>query len=47
MKETTMALLDLQALEITEDEAFGDVETGSNLSLTSCGHNSHLSLLAC
>ncbi|MEW1547686.1 SapB/AmfS family lanthipeptide [Streptomyces tsukubensis] len=42
-----MALLDLQALEITEDEAFGDVETGSNLSLTACGPHSNLSLLAC
>ncbi|WP_186767899.1 SapB/AmfS family lanthipeptide [Streptomyces qinzhouensis] len=42
-----MALLDLQALEITEDEAFGDVETGSSLSLLSCGHHSNLSLLAC
>ncbi|MEU3600977.1 SapB/AmfS family lanthipeptide [Streptomyces sp. NPDC006798] len=42
-----MALLDLQALDTVEEEAFGDVETGSNLSLTSCGHHSYLSLLAC
>ncbi|MFF8960210.1 SapB/AmfS family lanthipeptide [Streptomyces sp. NPDC014894] len=41
-----MALLDLQALETPAEEAFGDVEGGSQISLLICEHSS-LSVVAC
>lgn len=43
-----MSLLDLQTMETTKDEAFGDLETygGSRASLLLCGDSS-LSLTTC
>ncbi|MFI1016408.1 SapB/AmfS family lanthipeptide [Streptomyces sp. NPDC020965] len=41
-----MALLDLQALETPEEEAFGETATGSQVSVILCGY-SQVSLLIC
>ncbi|GAA2257130.1 hypothetical protein GCM10010232_53710 [Streptomyces amakusaensis] len=41
-----MALLDLQALETPAEDAFGDVEHGSQVSLLVCEHSS-LSVVLC
>ncbi|MEU0987272.1 MULTISPECIES: SapB/AmfS family lanthipeptide [unclassified Streptomyces] len=41
-----MALLDLQALETPQDEAYGDVATGSQVSLLVCEYSS-LSVVLC
>ncbi|MGW6457449.1 SapB/AmfS family lanthipeptide [Streptomyces sp. NPDC055078] len=41
-----MALLDLQALETPEEEAYGDVATGSQVSLLICEYSS-LSVVLC
>ncbi|MCM2392763.1 SapB/AmfS family lanthipeptide [Streptomyces albipurpureus] len=41
-----MALLDLQALETSEEAAYGDVETGSQVSLLVCEYSS-LSVVLC
>ncbi|MEU5399874.1 SapB/AmfS family lanthipeptide [Streptomyces sp. NPDC005963] len=41
-----MALLDLQALETPQEEAYGDVATGSQVSLLVCEYSS-LSVVLC
>ncbi|MER5770972.1 SapB/AmfS family lanthipeptide [Streptomyces sp. NPDC001985] len=41
-----MALLDLQALETPADEAYGDLEGGSQVSLLACEYSS-LSIVLC
>ncbi|QNE78832.1 SapB/AmfS family lantipeptide [Streptomyces finlayi] len=41
-----MALLDLQAMETSADESFGELATGSQVSLLVCEHSS-LSLTLC